>query len=34
MKKIYLIDLKIDNVHQILNQLQNHHLNENEYEIL
>ncbi len=34
MKINYLIDLKIDNVHQNLNQLLNHHLNENEYEIL
>ncbi len=34
MKINDLIDLKIDNVHQNLDQLLNHHLNENEYEIL
>jgi hypothetical protein len=34
MKIKYLFDLKIDIVHQNLNQLLNHHLNENEYEIL
>jgi hypothetical protein len=34
MKINYLFHLKIDIVHQNLNLHQNHHLNENEYEIL
>jgi hypothetical protein len=34
MKINYLFHLKIDIVHQNLSPHQNHHLNENEYEIL